>query len=132
MSGMSTLEQVEDNVKTYQNSGVLSAEEMHWLREDVNHLYRAAGPLGTDFSKYEGLKLYGADVTAIMEAYNCIQLQPDLQMSDENNYLKNVMAEQSHLDIHQDLQRQILIAADGTDVTDEVYDAYEFLRSHTF
>lgn len=132
LSGMSTTEQVEDNINTYANSTTLSENEMRWLREDVNQLYRLAGPLGSDLSKYEGLTLYGASVIAIMEAYNCIQLQPDLQMSDENNYLKNVMAEKAHLDIHQELPRETLIAADGTDVTDEVYVAYEFLRAHTF
>ncbi len=132
LSGMSNLEQVDDNINTYLNSEPLTEAESKWLREDINELYRSAGKYGTDLSKYEGLTLYGADVTAIMEAYNNILLQPDVNMADENNYLKNVIAQNAHLDFHEDLPKQTLINKDGEDVTEEVYEAYEFLRVHTF
>lgn len=132
LSGMSSLKQVKDNVKTYQNSKTLSDDEMNWLKEDINHLFREAGPLGDDFSNYEGLTLYGASIPALLEAYNSIMLQPDHQLTDENNYLKNVIAEVSHLDFHNELPNQQIIANDGSDVTESVYEAYEFLRTHTF
>ena len=44
----------------------------------------------------------------------------------------NQVAEKYHADFTQDLGRQSLIAPDGTDVTDEVYVAYDWLREHTF
>ena len=84
LSGMSTLEQVKDNIHTYQTLDTLTDAQMKWLAEDVNALYRAQGPVG-DLAKYEGLTLYGVPVTAIMEGYNVCQLQPDPGFSDDNN-----------------------------------------------
>ncbi len=46
---------------------------MKWLSDDVNSLYRAQGPVA-DLGKYEGIKLYGVPVTAIMEGYSVRQL----------------------------------------------------------
>ena len=132
LSGMSNMEQVKDNIHTYQQLSPLSEEEQKWLTEDIAGMYRAQGPCGNDFSKYQGLKLYGVDVPAILEAYNVCQLQPDPGFCCDNNYLLNQVAEKYHADFTQDLGRQSLIAPDGTDVTDEVYVAYDWLREHTF
>jgi hypothetical protein len=132
LSGMSTVEQVKDNIKSYQELEPLTQAEMDYLSGEINTLYRAQGPVGADLSKYEGLTLYGAPVTAIMEGYNVCQLQPDPGFSDDNNYLLNIIAEEGHLDFQQDLPRETLVNKDGEDVTEEVYAAYEWLRAHTF
>ena len=131
LSGMSTPEQVKDNIHTYQTLDPLSDAEMKWLSEDVNKLYRAQGPVG-DLSKYDGLTLYGVPVTAIMEAYSVCQLQPDPGFSDDNNYLLNAVAEKARLDFSEELPKETLVNKDGADVTEEVYKAYEWLRAHTF
>ena len=131
LSGMSTLEQVEDNLRTYKELSPISDEEKRWLAEDVNAAYRAAGQAG-DLSKYEGLKLYGVPVSAIMEAWSVCQLQPDPGFSDDNNYLLNAIAEEAHLNFADDLPRETLVTALGEDVTEEVYAAYEWLRANTF
>jgi predicted aldo/keto reductase-like oxidoreductase len=131
LSGMSTLDQVMDNVRTYQTLDTLSEEEMRWLREDVNALYRAQGPV-KDLRRYDGLTLYGVPVTAIMEGYSVCQLQPDPGFSDDNNYLLNAVAEEFHRDFTEELPRETLINRDGIDVTEEVYAAYDWLRENTF
>ena len=131
LSGMSTPEQVKDNVHTYQTLDPLSDAEMKWLSEDVNKLYRAQGPVG-NLSKYDGLTLYGVPVTAIMEAYSVCQLQPDPGFSDDNNYLLNAVAEKARLDFSEELPKETLVNKDGADVTAEVYKAYEWLRANTF
>ena len=131
LSGMSTPEQVKDNIHTYQTLDPLSDAEMKWLSEDVNKLYRAQGPVG-DLSKYDGLTLYGVPVTAIMEAYSVCQLQPDPGFSDDNNYLLNAVAEKARLDFSEELPKETLVNKDGADVTEEVYKAYEWLRANTF
>ena len=131
LSGMSTPEQVKDNIHTYQTLAPLSDAEMKWLSEDVNKLYRAQGPVG-DLSKYDGLTLYGVPVTAIMEAYSVCQLQPDPGFSDDNNYLLNAVAEKARLDFSEELPKETLVNKDGVDVTAEVYKAYEWLRANTF
>ena len=131
LSGMSTPEQVEDNIRNYKELEPISEEEKKWLTEDINLLYRAQGPVA-DLSRYDDLKLYGVAVVAIMEAYNVCQLQPDPGFSDDNNYLLNAVAEEYHRDFTEELPRVTLINKDGIDVTEEVYQAYEWLRAHTF
>ena len=131
LSGMSTLEQVRDNIHTYRSLDTLSKEEMCWMREDIAALYRAQGPV-RDMSRYEGLTLYGAPVSAIMESYSVCQIQPDPGFCCDNNYLLNTIAEEAHLNFAEDLPRETLINKAGHDVTEEVYAAYEWLREHTF
>ena len=131
LSGMSDLEQMKDNIRTVQSLEPLSEEEMEALH-DVVKTYRDAGPVGADLTRFEGKTLYGVPVTAIMEAYNMVQLQPDPGFSDDNNYLKNAIMEESHLNFAEDLPRESVVLADGTDATEEVYKAYEWLREHTF
>lgn len=131
LSGMSTLEQVRDNIHTVQSLEPVTEEEKAQLKEIVK-TYKAAGPVGADLSKYEGLKLHGAPVTAILEAYNMCQLQPDPGFADDNNYLKNVIAEEAHLDCFGDLPEEKVILADGTDATEEVLKAEKWLIEHSF
>jgi predicted aldo/keto reductase-like oxidoreductase len=132
LSGMSTPEQMEDNIRSYKESYPLSDEEKAFLTGEINDLYRAQGPVGADLSKYEGMTLYGAPVPAILEAYNICQLQPDPGFSDDNNYLKNTIAEEARMNIHDELPKTKLTTAAGEDVTETVYKAYEWLRENTF
>ncbi len=131
LSGMSTPEQVKDNINTVQNLDPLTEAEKEKLHEIVK-LYKDAGPIGADLSKYKGLTLHGAPVTAILEAYNMCQLQPDPGFSDDNNYLKNTIAEEAHLDIFGTLPEEQVILADGTDVTEEVRKAEQWLIENSF
>jgi len=131
LSGMSTLEQVKDNINSVQNLEPLTEQEKQQLREVVR-IYKDAGPIGADLSKYAGLKLHGAPVTAILEAYNMCQLQPDPGFSDDNNYLKNTVAEEAHLDFFGELPEEKVILADGTDATEEVLEAERWLIEHSF
>ncbi len=131
LSGMSTTEQVKDNIRSYQELEPLTQKEMDWLSNEINALYRSQGPV-KDLSKYEGLKLYGVPVTAIMEGYSVCQLQPDPGFSDDNNYLLNAVAEEYKRDFKEDLPKETLITKDGEDVTEEVYKAYNWLRENTF
>ena len=132
LSGMSTLEQVKDNIHTVQCLNPLTEEEREQLLGDVVRIYKEAGPYGADLSRYAGLTLHGAPVTAIMEGYSVCQLQPDPGFSDENNYFKNVVAEKAHLDIFGELPKEKLILADGTDVTEEVCAAERWLIQNSF
>ncbi|MBP5239644.1 MAG: aldo/keto reductase [Oscillospiraceae bacterium] len=131
LSGMSTLEQVKDNIRTTQQLQPLTAAECEKLHEVVI-AYKNAGPIGADLSRYAGLTLHGAPVTAILEAYNICQLQPDPGFSDDNNYLRNIVAEEAHLDIDGNLPEETLLLADGTDVTELVRNAEQWLIEHSF
>ena len=131
LSGMSTVDQVKENIRSVNDLDPLTEEEKVKLREIVR-IYKDAGPIGADLSRFDGLKLHGAPVTGIMEAYNMCQLQPDPGFSDDNNYLKNVIAEQAHLDCFGELPAENVILADGTDVTEEVLKAEKWLIEHSF
>lgn len=131
LSGMSTLEQVLDNIRSVQQLDPLTEEEKARLHEVVR-LYKDAGPIGADLEQYWGLKLHGAPVTGILEAYNMCQLQPDPGFSDDNNYLKNTVAEEAHLDFFGPLPEERVILPDGTDATDTVRRAEAWLIEHSF
>ena len=131
LSGMSTLEQVRDNIRTVQQLEPLTADDMAFLHEVVR-VYKDAGPIGADLSAYEGLTYHGAPVTGILEAYNMCQLQPDPGFSDDNNYLKNTVAEEAHLDFFGELPEERVVLADGTDATELVAKAERWLIEHSF
>ena len=131
LSGMSTLEQVLDNVHSVQELAPLTEAEMAQLHQVVR-LYKDAGPIGADLEKYRGLRLHGAPVTGILEAYNMCQLQPDPGFSDDNNYLKNVVAEEAHLDFFGPLPEEKVILPDGIDATELVRQAEAWLIEHSF
>ena len=99
---------------------------------EVVRLYKDAGPIGADLSRFQGLTLHGAPVTGIMEAYNICQLQPDPGFTDDNNYLKNIIAAKAHLDCFGQLPEEKVILADGTDVTEEVLKAERWLIENSF
>ena len=132
LSGMSTLEQVKDNIHTVQSLNPLTEDEKEQLLGDVVRIYKDAGPYGADLSRFAGLTLHGVAVTAIMEGYSVCQLQPDPGFSDENNYFKNVVAEKAHLDIFGELPEEKVILSDGTDVTEEVRAAEQWLIQNSF
>lgn len=109
----------------------LTAEEKKQLFQLVS-IYKNAGPIGSDLGRYSGKTLHGVPVTAIMEAYNICQLQPNPGFADDNNYFKNVVAEKTHLDIFGKLPDERVVLADGTDVTEEVLAAERWLIEHSF
>ena len=131
LSGMSSLEQTEDNIRTVKELQPLTEEEIVQL-QDVVKVYKDTGPVGADLSKYEGLMLHSIPVTDILEAYNACQLQPDPGFAAENNYIKNVYAENMKLNIFSQLPEEKLILADGTDVTGQVRSAEDWLIAHSF
>lgn len=132
LSGMSTLAQVEDNCRVMKTAAPLAADEEKLLWQ-AETLYRASGPLGTaDLRKYAGLKYHGVPVSAILQAWNICQIQPNPGFSDDNNYYKNAVAAALHADIHGQLPAEKVILQDGTDITDQVRTAEKWLIAHTF
>lgn len=131
LSGMSTLEQMQENTQAFKALSPLTKGEREQLHEVVR-LYKDAGPIGADLSRFQGLTLHGAPVTGIMEAYNICQLQPNPGFTDDNNYLKNIIATKAHLDCFGQLPEEKVILADGTDVTEEVLKAERWLIENSF
>ena len=104
LSGMSTLEQVLDNTKTSNEAQSLTDADRKVLAEAMR-LYRESAPIKqSEIDGYKGLMYHGVPVTAILQAYSICQIQPDPGFSDDNNYLKNAIAEAEHVDFHNGLE----------------------------
>ena len=132
LSGMSTLEQVLDNTKTANEAQAFTAAETEALWKAMA-IYRDCTPIPpAELEKYRGLIWNNVSVYAIMQAYSICLVQPNQACVDDNNYFKNLLAEKAHLDIAQELPKQPVIRADGTDVTYFVEEAVAYLQRNTF
>ena len=132
LSGMSTLEQVIDNTNTANESQRFSEEEKKTLAEAMR-LYRESAPIRqSEIEQYKGLLYHGVPVSAILQAYSICQIQPNPGFSDDNNYLKNAIAEVEHVDFRKGLEKQTVVTADGKDITAVVEKAVMWLTEHSF
>ena len=132
LSGMSTLEQVKDNTKTSNEAEPLTDAD-HKVLAEAMRIYRESAPIKqSEIDQYKGLMYHSVPVTAILQAYSICQIQPDPGYSDDNNYLKNAIAEAEHVDFHGGLAKQAVITADGRDITETVENAVAWLTEHSF
>lgn len=132
LSGMSTIEQVKDNTATSNAAEKLTEEDRKVLSEAMR-IYRESAPIKqSEIDQYRDLMYHGVPVSAILQAYSICQIQPDPGFSDDNNYLKNAIAEAEHVDFHTGLERQEVITEDGRDITKMVEDAVAWLTEHSF
>ena len=132
LSGMSTLEQVKDNATTSNTAEKLTDEDRKVLAEAM-HIYRESAPIRqSEIDQYKNLLYHGVPVSAILQAYSICQIQPDPGFSDDNNYLKNAIAEAEHVDFHAGLEKQEVITDDGRNITEMVEKAVAWLTEHSF
>jgi len=132
LSGMSTIDQVLDNVKTSDEAKPLTEEEQEALAKAMK-IYRESAPIRqSEIDEYKDILYHGVPVTAILQAYSICQIQPDPGLSDDNNYLKNAFAEAEHVDFSKGLEKQTVLTKDGKDITDKVEKAVKWLTEHTF
>ena len=117
-----------DNTKTSNEAQPLTDEEKTALAEAMR-IYRESAPIKqSELEKFKGLLYHGVPVSAILQAWSICQIQPDPGFSDDNNYL----AEAERVDFHHGLEKQSVIAPDGTDITETVEKAVAWLTEHSF
>lgn len=132
LSGMSTLEQVKDNTATSNEAERLTDDD-HKVLAEAMRIYRESAPIKqSEIEQYKDIMYHGVPVSAILQAYSICQIQPDPGFSDDNNYLKNAFAEAEHVDFHDGLSKQRVFTEDGTDITDMVKKAVEWLTENSF
>ena len=132
LSGMSTIGQMKDNLKTSDEASPLTPEEKQALAEAMR-IYRESAPIKqSQIDTYRGLMYHGVPVTAILQAYSICQIQPDPGFSDDNNYVKNAFAEEAKVDFTKGLPAQKVVTADGEDITETVEKAVKWLTENTF
>ena len=131
LSGMSTLDQVEDNIHTMSGFTKLTKEE-ECLLEELAEKQKENGPENSsDFPKYEGLTYHGISVAAILDTYNSAMIQPNPFFSCEMNYLANKLLSIGVKNIRQEFPKETVVL-EGDDITDRVEAAWKFLVEHAF
>lgn len=120
LSGMSTPEQVQENIALFQAAWPLAAEDKEAFQQVVS-IYKKNGPLKTaDFSAYAELRYHSAPVSTPLDTYNTCQLQPNPSYGCDSCYIKNTMAKEAHLDCFGQLPEERVVLDDGSDVTDTI------------
>ncbi|MBQ7479043.1 MAG: aldo/keto reductase, partial [Selenomonadaceae bacterium] len=129
LSGMSSMEQVEDNTSYMEDFVPLSAEEQELLVKGAD-AFRRSGPLHTDdFSQYENICQNDMPTAAVLEAYNASMIQPvptfgaDLCYYKCERYRKGLAEGQSWIEGK-------VFDKDGNDITELLQKAEKFLLEH--
>ena len=131
LSGMSDLAQVEDNISYMKDFQPLNDRELEILKE-VSRIYKEEGPVHTtDFSRYEEISPKGVSAAAILEAYNNCMLQPNPGFAAEHNYFSTEKAKHG-IKTEENCIPLPAVLSDGTDISDMVKEAEEFLNSNAF
>ena len=131
LSGMSTLEQVEDNVSFMKDFHPLNDREKEIVTETAR-LCRMSGIAKTaDFKLYEAINPKGISAAAILDCYNSCMLQPVPTFGAEHNYFSS---EKAKFGLGKDdiCIPGKAVLADGTDVTELVHEAEKFLNDSSF
>lgn len=131
LSGMSTLDQVRNNVSFMNEFQPLSEQEKDILKQTAC-IYRESGPAGTaDFTKYEKVNPKGISAAAILDCYNSCMLQPVPTFGAEHNYFSSEKAKHG---LHKEdlcIPGEVILE-DGTDATELVHKAEAFLNESAF
>ena len=131
LSGMSNLEQMEQNIATMRDFAPLTADEEAQLLQSAKEI-KAQGPLHTsDFTKYEKIKFHGIPVAAILDGYNACLVQPNPYFAGELNYLPNELLKLGVTDIKQTSPEES-VTLNGEDITPMVKEAWDWLIAHSF
>ena len=134
LSGMSTLEQMRDNIGTMGNITPLSDTEREALDRAIQ-IYRDSAPIPTEgMEKYKGLTYHGVSASAILQTYSICQIQPNPGFTCDNNYFMNCLAEYARLDLRSTdpFPAEMVTLPDGTDGTPLLKKAESWLREHHF
>ena len=126
LSGMSNVNQMQDNIGTMKDFQPLTREEQEMLVKLADS-QKESGPIGTaDFSAYEGAKYHGISAAALLDSYNAAMVQPNPDFSVELNYLANELLKIGVTDTAYPFPEETVIV-NGEDVTAKVKEAWDFL-----
>lgn len=127
LSGMSNLEQMEDNISTMTDFQPLTEAEKELLKKAVP-AYKKSGIYGlADFSKYDEIKPNGMPVGEILDNFNSCELQGPVRT--ENNYYKSLRYENG---IDGSWIQGTIVDREGCDITEMVRRAENYLIENSY
>lgn len=130
LSGMSNYSQVEDNT-SYMQDFVPMTEEEKKICFDTARLIREKGPVGTaDYSNYENVSQKGLPAAALLDTWTAMASQPNPYFGAEGNYYSLLRYHYNAPD--GEWVGNGLKAADGTDITDLIRQADDYVKEHAF
>lgn len=131
LSGMSTMQQVEDNCSFMENFIPLTQGEMD-LTQEIAKIYRVSGPLAmSNFSAYENVSQKDLPLAALLDCRNSMAIQPNPYFGAEGNYPGIALARAGVPDYDSWVQGTVTLA-DGTDVTELAKDTVAYIKEHAF
>ncbi len=126
LSGMSNIDQMQDNIGTMKDFRPLTAQEQQMLVKLADS-QKKSGPIGTaDFSAYAGVTYHGISAAALLDSYNAAMVQPNPNFSVELNYLANELLKIGVSDTAYPFPEETVVV-NGEDVTAKVREAWDFL-----
>lgn len=131
LSGMSDLTQIRDNISYMKDFQPLTDTERALL-DDVRKEICADGPAGTtDYAPYESINPKGVSAAVILETYDHCMLQPNPAFTAEHNYFTTEKAKHGIAPDERCIPGAAILP-DGTDVTELVHQAEDFLTQNAF
>ncbi len=131
LSGMSNLEQVQDNISYMSDFQPLDQAE-HKVLEDAVENYQEQWELKpASMEALSKVTFHALPVSSLIHTYNSCLLQPDPAFAAEHNYLKGQTAKFGRA-VQDKLPKETVVLEDGTDITDEVARAEQWLVEHSF
>ena len=131
LSGMTYLDEMEENVQLLQDCTPLNAEELALLEKAARAL-SLTGPFHeADYSKYPDFLPNGMPVAALLQGYNHLSIQGDPTFGIELNYNKNFRYN-AGIPAGESWLPGPVTDKDGNDITAKVKLAESFFLEHSF
>lgn len=131
LSGMSTMEQVEDNCSYMRDFVPMTGKELE-LTQEAAKAYRVSGPLKMwDFSKYQKVSQENLPLAALLDCWTNMAVQPNPYFGAEGNYYSLARA-RAGVKENESWVNGPVFTEDGEDVTELAKQAEEYVKEHAF
>ena len=131
LSGMTYMDEVEENVVMLQDGSPLNADEFALLEEVARELSLSGVFHEADYSKYPAFLENGMPVAALLQGYNHLVIQGDPTFGIELNYYKNFRYN-AGIPAGESWIEGKVCDKEGNDITEKLKVAEQFFLENSF
>lgn len=131
LSGMTYMDEMEENVKMLQDDTPLNAEELALLEEVAKEISLTGIFHEADYSKYPDFLENGMPIAALLQGYNHLSIQGDPTFGVELNYNKNFRYN-AGIPAGKSWISGEIFDKEGNNITEKVQAAERFFIEHSF